>query len=97
MPGQLKIVSGTVHSAEQPFVVRVEISGAQPGDRVNVRLSQTSGTQPYHADARPADITASGRGLAEFDVVLHGPGSTAVLVADADPLRSDEIHIEVIP
>jgi hypothetical protein len=100
MAGQLKIVCGTAHSAGRVFVVRIEVSGAQPGDRVTVRLTQTEGTRPYYAGSQPqpVDITASGRGIAEFDdVVLHGPGSTAILVADAEALRSDEAHIQVIP
>jgi len=98
MAGQLKIVCGTVHSAERAFVVRVEVSGAQPGDRVTVRLAQTAGTHPFYAGSQPVDITASGRGLAELaDVVLHGPDSVAVLVADGEALRSDEAHIQVVP
>ena len=98
MAGQLKIVCGTVHTAERPFVVRVEVSGADPGDRVTVRLTQTAGTHPYYAGSQPVDITTSGRGLAELDdVVLHGPGSTAILVADGEALRSDEAHIQVVP
>lgn len=98
MAGQLKIVCGTVHSAERAFVVRVEVSGAQPGDRVTVRLTQTAGTHPFYAGSQPVDITASGRGLAELaDVVLHGPDSVAVLVADGEALRSDEAHIQVVP
>jgi hypothetical protein len=98
MAGQLKIVTGTVHSAERPFIVRVEVSSAEPGDRVTVRLAQNAGTQPFYAGSQPVDITVSGRGLAEFgDVVLHGPGSVAVLVADGETLRSDEAHIQVVP
>jgi len=98
MAGQLKIVCGTVHSAERAFVVRVEISGAQPGDRVTIRLTQTAGTHPFYAGSQPVDITASGRGLAELaDVVLHGPDSVAVLVADGEALRSDEAHVQVVP
>jgi hypothetical protein len=97
MAGQLKIVCGTVHNAGRPFVVRVEVSGADPGDRVTVRLTQTAGTRPYYAGSQPVDITASGRGLAELDdVVLHGPDSIAVLVADGEALRSDEAHVQVI-
>ena len=96
MAGQLKIVCGTVHSAERPFVVRVELSGAEPGDRVTVRLTQTAGTRPFYTGSQPVDITTGGRGLAEFaDVVLHGPGSVAVLVADGEALRSDEAHVQV--
>lgn len=100
MAGQLKIVCGTAHSAGRAFVVRVEVSGAQPGDRVTVCLTQTEGTRPHYTSSQPqpVDITASGRGIAEFDdVVLHGPGSTAILVADAEALRSEEAHIQVIP
>lgn len=98
MAGQLKIVTATVHSAGRALVVRVEVSGADPGDRITVRLTQTAGTGPFHAGSQPVDIIAGGQGLAEFaDVVLHGPGSVAVLVAEAELLRSDEAHIQVIP
>ena len=99
MAGQLKIVCGTAHSAGRVFVVRVEVSGAQPGDRITVRLIQTEGTRPHYASGQPqpVDITASGRGIAELDgVVLHGPDSIAVLVADGEALRSDEAHVQVI-
>jgi hypothetical protein len=102
MSGQLKIVTSSVHRAEQPFLVRVEISGARPGGNPRVRLSQRDGVQPFYLRAAAADIDANGEGIAVFDdVVLHGAGKAAVLIAEPDEpgglLRSDELRIEVVP
>lgn len=102
MAGQLRIATGTVHTAERPFRVVVEVSGARANDRVIVRLCQTAGVRPFFGATAPATIDANGEGLAVFDdVVLHGADSIARLIADDEestvPLRADEVHIEVLP
>jgi hypothetical protein len=102
MSGQLKIATQSIHRAEQPFLVRVEITGARPGDHPRVRLSQSDGVPPFYRSAAAADIDANGEGIAVFDdVVLHGPGQAAVLVAEPDEpevlLRSDQLRVEVVP
>jgi hypothetical protein len=80
----MTIKTGTIHRANQPFVVRVELAGARPNDRVHVQLRQADGVAPLYCRVRFADVDAGQVGLAEFeDVVLHGAGSTAVLVAEA--------------
>lgn len=102
MSGQLKIATQSIHRAEQPFLVRVEITGARPGDQPRVRLSQSDGVPPLYHGTAAAVIDANGEGIAVFDdVVLHGPGRAAVLVAEPDEpgvlLRSDQLRIEVVP
>lgn len=102
MSGQLKIATQSIHRAGQPFLVRVEIAGARPGDHLRVRLSQSDGVPPFYRSAAAADIDASGDGIAVFDdVVLHGPGRAAVLVAEPDEpgvlLHSDQLRVEVVP
>jgi len=102
MAGQLRIATGTAHTAARPFRVVIEVSGARPGDQVRIRLRQSAGMMPFWSGVAVSIIDANGEGLAAFEgVVLHGPNSIARLVADheesAVPLRSDEIHIEVMP
>ncbi|HEY6178008.1 MAG TPA: hypothetical protein VIX73_26315 [Kofleriaceae bacterium] len=108
----LTIKTGTIHRANQPFLARVAVAGARPDDRIHVRLRQADGVAPFYSNVRPADIDAGRDGLAEFDdVVLHGAGSTAVLIAEAVVVTDNdialdtsaaapaacELHIQVVP
>src|SRR5438105_3661536 len=108
----MTIKTGPIHRANQPFVVRVEVAGARPDDRIHVQLRQADGVAPLYCRVRHADIDAGQTGLAEFeDVVLHGPGSTTVLVAEAVIVNdtaavidtsasapaSCELHVQVVP
>jgi hypothetical protein len=91
----LTIKTGTIHRANQPFVARVAIAGARPHDRVHIRLRQSDGVAPLYSNVHHADIDAARAGLAEFeDVVLHGAGSTAVLIAEAVIVTDDDIAID---
>lgn len=101
MSGQLKITTVTAHTAGRPFRVVVEVSGARPGEPVRIRLRLATAEAPRWSGVA-AIIDAGGEGLAVFeDVIVHGAGSIARLVAEveaaATPLRSDEVLIEVLP
>src|SRR5215813_5214044 len=91
----LTIKTGTTHRANQPFLARVAVAGARPDDRVHVRLRQSDGVAPFYSDVRHADIDAGRDGLAEFeDVVLHGAGSTAILIAEAVIVTDDDVALD---
>lgn len=101
MAGQLKIPMQAARRDGVPFMVIVEVSGGQAGDRVTVRLWQTAGVKPFYAGTAITSIDVNGIGQAVFPhVVLCGAGSVARLVADdmvsAVPLSSDEAHIDVV-
>ena len=100
MPGQLKIFADAVQVAGVSFQCRVRISGALVNDEVTIRLWQTAGVHPFYASTKSTVIDAKQKGFVVFDVVLHGPNSTARLVADdarsAVPLASDDAHLDVV-
>ena len=91
----LTIKTGTIHRANQLFVARVAVAGARPNDRVHIRLRQSDGVAPLYSKVDHADIDAGRAGFADFeDVILHGAGSTAVLIAEAVIVTDDEVALD---
>jgi hypothetical protein len=102
MAGQLKIDLQPPRRDGAKFTLVVAVSGGQPGDEVTVRLQQTAGVKPLFSGTARTPIDGAGNGNAVFDdVVVHGAGSVARLVADdaesAVFLSADETHIDVVP
>lgn len=87
--------------ADKPFGCDVFIFGASPGDIVTIRLAQTAGANPLYGAKSVVPIAADGSGVTRFDVVLHGVGTKARIVADdissQVPLASGDAHISVTP
>lgn len=100
MSGQLKISVVLTQTSGRPFQCLVSVSGGVGLDRPTIRVWQTAGVSPMYMGSAPAQLDASGDGLAVIDdVVLAGP-CTARLVADsidsATPLHVDDVHITVV-
>lgn len=102
MPGFMQVRTQPTAKAGVPFRATVLVFGAAPGDVVTIRLAQTAGAAPPYSKTADVMIASDGSGTAVFDdVVLHGPGSEARLLADdvssVLPLAAADAHVQVVP
>ena len=102
MPGFMQVRTQPTANAGVPFRATVLVFGASPGDVVTIRLAQTAGAAPPYSQTTQVTIAGDGSGIAVFDdVVLHGAGSEARLLADDIssplPLAAGDAHIQVVP
>ena len=101
MPGFMQLRTLPIATAGVPFTCTVFVVNGQPGDLITVRLSQQTGVKPFYSARADVAVAADGTGFHSFvDVVLHGPGSDARLVADdivsAFPVVSADAHVAVV-
>jgi hypothetical protein len=98
MVGKLQIVAASAVVAGVQFQCVVYISGAQPGDIVQIRLRQTAGVSPLYDATTSAVIDPAGDGTAFFNVTLSGPCVARLIaddVASQVPLAQDDAHMVV--